>query len=357
MEFSQARANRKKQKADVWRSLGNELDLTADSLRQDTQDSVFVRFFSLHFHLSIHLHINTFNSCFDDMFFAQKLANGKQQKTKSLGNEQDFIAASVPPRHPRRRDHEDFVTVNDKQQKTQSLGNEQDVVAASLLPQPPQRQDHNDFVALKSESQARANRKQQKKDVSRSLGNEKDFIAASSRRRQDNNDPGMNKKWMSVPEFGGWDKQPPGATNYSMVFSQARANRKQQKSDVFRNLGNHRDFTADSSPQPPQPHQQADNNDQDSAVTNYAWMPVPEFRGCDRKSTGSMDYSTVFSKARANRKRQMRGDWRSLGNDDDFITVSLPHEQQPNQKKHKVVCLRKIETQTTQIQLHIYFFF
>ncbi|XP_012472934.2 uncharacterized protein LOC105790072 [Gossypium raimondii] len=303
MEFSQARANRKKRKADVWRSLGNELDLTADSLRQDTQDSVF--------------------------------ANGKQQKTKSLGNEQDFIAASLPPRHPRQRDHEDFVTVNDKVQKTQSLGNEQDFIAASILPQLPQRQDHNDFVTLKSELQGRANRKQQKKDVSRSLGNEKDFITASSPRRQDNNDPGMNKKWMSVPEFGGWDKQPPGATNYSMVFSQARANRKQQKSDVFRNLGNHRDFTADSSPQPPQPHQQADNNDQDSAVTNYAWMLVPEFRGCDRKSTGSMDYSTVFSKARANRKRQMSGDWRSLGNDDDFITVSLPHEQPPYQKKHK----------------------
>ncbi|TYH56392.1 hypothetical protein ES332_D08G015500v1 [Gossypium tomentosum] len=303
MEFSQARANRKKRKADVWRSLGNELDLTADSFRQDTQDSVF--------------------------------ANGKQQKTKSLGNEQDFIAASLPPRHPQQRDHEDFVTVNDKQQKTQSLGNEQDFIAASILPQLPQRQDHNDFVTLKSELQGRANRKQQKKDVSRSLGNEKDFITASSPRRQDNNDPGMNKKWMSVPEFGGWDKQPPGATNYSMVFSQARANRKQQKSDVFRNLGNRRDFTADSSPQPPQPHQQADNNDQDSAVTNYAWMLVPEFRGCDRKSTGSMDYSTVFSKARANRKRQMSGDWRSLGNDDDFITVSLPHEQQPYQKKHK----------------------
>ncbi|MBA0853448.1 hypothetical protein Goshw_017748 [Gossypium schwendimanii] len=189
MEFSQARANRKKRKADVWRSLGNELDLTADSLRQDTQDSVFVRFFSLHFHLSIHLHINTFNSCFDDMFFAQKLVNGKQQKTKSLGNEQDFVAASLPPRHPRRRDHEDFVTVNDKQQKTQSLGNEQHFIAASLLPQLPQRQDHNDFVA--SALQARANRKQQKKDVSRSLGNEKDFITASSPRRQDNNGPGM----------------------------------------------------------------------------------------------------------------------------------------------------------------------
>ncbi|KAG4167493.1 hypothetical protein ERO13_A13G199025v2 [Gossypium hirsutum] len=140
MEFSQARANRKKRKADVWHSLGNELDLTADSFRQDTQDSVF--------------------------------ANGK--KTKSLGNEQDFIAASLPPRHPRQRDHEDFVTVNDKQQKTQSLGNEQDFIAASILPQLPQRQDHNDFVTLKSELQGRANRKQQKKDVSRSLGNEKD---------------------------------------------------------------------------------------------------------------------------------------------------------------------------------------
>lgn len=49
---------------------------------------------------------------------------------------------------------------------------------------------------------------------------------------------------MSVPQFGGWDHKGGGA-NYSMVFSQARANRKQQKNEVKRDsLGNEREFIA-----------------------------------------------------------------------------------------------------------------
>ncbi|KDP43175.1 hypothetical protein JCGZ_22727 [Jatropha curcas] len=38
--------------------------------------------------------------------------------------------------------------------------------------------------------------------------------------------------WTSVPQFGAWDQKDPGATNYSVVFSQARANKKQQKTDI-----------------------------------------------------------------------------------------------------------------------------
>lgn len=38
--------------------------------------------------------------------------------------------------------------------------------------------------------------------------------------------------WMSVPQFGGWDQKAPGATDYSVVFSRARANRKQQKANL-----------------------------------------------------------------------------------------------------------------------------
>ena len=37
---------------------------------------------------------------------------------------------------------------------------------------------------------------------------------------------------MSVPQFGGWDQKAPGPTNYSVVFSQARANKKHQKTDL-----------------------------------------------------------------------------------------------------------------------------
>ncbi|KAF8395712.1 hypothetical protein HHK36_019662 [Tetracentron sinense] len=47
------------------------------------------------------------------------------------------------------------------------------------------------------------------------------------------------KGWMSVPQFGGWEHKAAGATDYSMVFSRARANRKQVKTDInHANIGN-----------------------------------------------------------------------------------------------------------------------
>ncbi|KAF4355863.1 uncharacterized protein LOC115718656 [Cannabis sativa] len=50
--------------------------------------------------------------------------------------------------------------------------------------------------------------------------------------------------WMSIPQFGGWEQK--GGTDYSMVFSRARANRKQQKMDFSEfkrsSLGNEREF-------------------------------------------------------------------------------------------------------------------
>lgn len=58
----------------------------------------------------------------------------------------------------------------------------------------------------------------------------------------------QNNRWRSVPEFGGWDHNAPGASNYSVVFSQARANRKQQKTDLTEfkrtSLGNERELMA-----------------------------------------------------------------------------------------------------------------
>ncbi|CAK9314240.1 unnamed protein product [Citrullus colocynthis] len=57
-----------------------------------------------------------------------------------------------------------------------------------------------------------------------------------------------NNRRRSVPEFGGWDHNAPGASNYSVVFSQARANRKQQKTDLTEfkrtSLGNERELMA-----------------------------------------------------------------------------------------------------------------
>ncbi|KAG8495201.1 hypothetical protein CXB51_012850 [Gossypium anomalum] len=60
---------------------------------------------------------------------------------------------------------------------------------------------------------------------------------------------------MSIPRFGGWDS---GATNYSMVFSRARHNRKQIKSDITHSIGGDHDSNpppvdADAAPPPPTP--------------------------------------------------------------------------------------------------------
>ncbi|ESR59552.1 AvrRpt-cleavage domain-containing protein [Citrus sinensis] len=49
---------------------------------------------------------------------------------------------------------------------------------------------------------------------------------------------------MTVPQFGAWDQKDPRATDYSMVFSRARANRKQQKADVRRSYGNEQEILA-----------------------------------------------------------------------------------------------------------------
>ncbi|KAK9273671.1 hypothetical protein L1049_018481 [Liquidambar formosana] len=50
---------------------------------------------------------------------------------------------------------------------------------------------------------------------------------------------------MSVPQFGGWDQKAPGATDYSMVFSRARANKKEQKKDFTRSsIGNEKELMA-----------------------------------------------------------------------------------------------------------------
>ncbi|XP_027345125.1 uncharacterized protein LOC113857433 [Abrus precatorius] len=53
---------------------------------------------------------------------------------------------------------------------------------------------------------------------------------------------------MSVPQFGGWEHKSPGVpSDYSMVFNQARANKKNQKNDLSEvkrlSLGNERGTT------------------------------------------------------------------------------------------------------------------
>ncbi|XP_052208743.1 uncharacterized protein LOC127812104 [Diospyros lotus] len=63
---------------------------------------------------------------------------------------------------------------------------------------------------------------------------------------------------MSVPEFGGWDRSADEeATNYSVVFSQARANRKEHKSNPrHASLGNEQEILIKQKQQQQQQQQQ-----------------------------------------------------------------------------------------------------
>ncbi|KAF9597847.1 hypothetical protein IFM89_021932 [Coptis chinensis] len=49
--------------------------------------------------------------------------------------------------------------------------------------------------------------------------------------------------WMSVPQFGGWDHKTGAAPDYSMVFTRARANRKEVKKETTRSsIGNEQEL-------------------------------------------------------------------------------------------------------------------
>ncbi|XP_059315354.1 uncharacterized protein LOC132065818 [Lycium ferocissimum] len=75
-------------------------------------------------------------------------------------------------------------------------------------------------------SQDRAKKKQHRHGLARhSLGTEQEL-------GKHRDASPMKTGWLSVPQFGEWEQKTPSETNYSVVFSQARANRKKHKSDV-----------------------------------------------------------------------------------------------------------------------------
>ncbi|KAL0843340.1 hypothetical protein Bca101_016585 [Brassica carinata] len=57
-------------------------------------------------------------------------------------------------------------------------------------------------------------------------------------------DTDKNAGWTPVPQFGGWDQQGIDATDYSVVFTKARANRKLNKADVTHSLGSEQELMA-----------------------------------------------------------------------------------------------------------------
>lgn len=55
----------------------------------------------------------------------------------------------------------------------------------------------------------------------------------------------QNAGWNTVPQFGGWDQKGSDETNYSVVFSKARANRKLNKAGVrHSSLGSEQELMA-----------------------------------------------------------------------------------------------------------------
>ncbi|KAH1067129.1 hypothetical protein J1N35_032116 [Gossypium stocksii] len=80
---------------------------------------------------------------------------------------------------------------------------------------------------------------------------------------------------MSIPRFGGWDS---GATNYSMVFTRARHNRKQIKSDITHSIGGDHDSNpppvdADATPPPPTPPAASSSSSTSSSSSSSASLP------------------------------------------------------------------------------------
>lgn len=78
----------------------------------------------------------------------------------------------------------------------------------------------------------------------------------------------QNAGWTPVPQFGGWDlKGSNDATNYSVVFSKARANRKQNKAGVrHSSLGSEQELMASARRQHQQLHHRHETQDDDPVM-------------------------------------------------------------------------------------------
>ncbi|XP_011090174.1 uncharacterized protein LOC105170933 [Sesamum indicum] len=137
------------------------------------------------------------------------------------------------------------------------------------------------------------------------------------------------KNGMSVPEFGGWDGK--SETNYSVVFSQARANKKKHKSELPTRNSHGNEF--ELLPQ--------DRDDVEAFSATKNQMSVPQFGGWDGKAQNETNYSVVFTHARAHKKKHKSElpPRNSLGNEFEFPTLH-PNEgvvfsTMPKKKKEK----------------------
>lgn len=86
----------------------------------------------------------------------------------------------------------------------------------------------------------------------------------------------QNAGWTPVPQFGGWDQKGPNdATNYSVVFSQARANRKQNKAGVrHSSLGSEQELMASVRRNHQQLHHRHETQDDDPVMVINIYLSL-----------------------------------------------------------------------------------
>ncbi|ESQ41960.1 hypothetical protein EUTSA_v10015114mg [Eutrema salsugineum] len=76
-----------------------------------------------------------------------------------------------------------------------------------------------------------------------------------------------NTGWTPVPQFGGWDQKGPDATNYSVVFSKARANRKLSKdNERHSSVGSEQELMASARRHHHQLHHRHETQDDDPVM-------------------------------------------------------------------------------------------
>ncbi|XAR52829.1 hypothetical protein NMG60_11021128 [Bertholletia excelsa] len=195
----------------------------------------------------------------------------------------------------------------------------------------------------------------------------------------------------SVPKFGGWDQQAYGSTNYSMVFSQARAAKKRRKNDIYQHnvkdkqelvttqeQHNHQEDDTTMTREermeavPPQQGFSTFKSSSEEAVVNsqahatkkqdkdYAnrqnirdgqeliakqqhqdnkmmtpdQMSVPKFGAWDHKASGPTDHAIVISQARATKKQDKNNaNCQNIGNE---LELAWDHEA-PGPTDHAIV--------------------
>ncbi|GAB4855968.1 hypothetical protein Ancab_039788 [Ancistrocladus abbreviatus] len=109
--------------------------------------------------------------------------------------------------------------------------------------------------------------------------------------------PRENNNWKAVPEFGKWDDKSGANPNYSVVFSQARANRKHAKNDVKHlSLGGHEELVAQT-PSVFDPPARPRHQDDSAVVRLFIFPQVTSFVLSSASASASASLSSCVTKS------------------------------------------------------------